>query len=61
MDIVEHNIEPEYDSTIFNEPVCVDYLYSFRDFGLAATCGAISPETDLEPNRILMEFRSNQR
>ena len=41
--------------------VCVDYLTSYRDFGSQVSCGYVVPGNDLEPNRMLMEFRSNQK
>jgi len=42
-------------------PVCLDYLVSYRDFGSQTSCGYRNPGNDLEPNRLLLEFRSNQR
>ena len=41
--------------------MCVDFLKSQRDFGTQTQCGARDPYADLEPNRMLLEFRSNQR
>ena len=46
---------------VFQNPVCVDYLKMFRDFGTETTCGFRSPYAELEPNRLFAEFRSNQR
>ena len=39
----------------------MDYLRSFRDFGSQVSCGYVVPGNDLEPNRMLLEFRSNQK
>ena len=60
-DVAQHNIEPPVNSTFFRDPVCLDYLRVSRDFGSERTCGLTSPTEGLEPNRILLEFRSNRR
>ena len=41
--------------------MCVDFLKTFREFGTQTTCDTLNPYTDLEPNRMFMEFRSNRR
>ena len=60
LDVAQHNIEPAVNSTFFRNPVCLDYLRVSRDFGSERTCGASSPMEGLEPNRVLLEFRSNR-
>ncbi len=61
LDIVEHNIEPTYNTNVFRNPVCVDYLRNFRDFGVEVSCGFQVSRNDLEPNRMQLEFRSNEK
>ena len=39
----------------------MDYLKSFRDFGSETSCDHLLPHSDLEPGRLIMEFRSNKR
>ncbi|KAL5457758.1 hypothetical protein EMCRGX_G035050 [Ephydatia muelleri] len=60
-DIPEHSLEPMIDSSIFAKPVCVDYLKLYRDFGTQVTCGFKEPIGDMEPNQLLVEFRSNSK
>ena len=60
-DIPEHSLEPMIDSSIFAKPVCVDYLKLYRDFGTQVTCGFKEPVGDMEPNQLLVEFRSNSK
>ena len=60
-DFPEHNIEQAVTSPFFINPVCIDYLKVSRDFGDFFSCGTNTPEEDLEPSRLLVEFRSNRR
>lgn len=60
-DIPEHIIEPKIYSSLFAKPVCVDYLKLYRDFGTQVTCGFLEPVGDMEPNELLVEFRSNTK
>ena len=58
-DFPEHNIEEAVSSPFFIDPICIDYLKVSRDFDDFITCGTDAPEGDLEPSRLLIEFRSN--
>ena len=60
-DFPEHDIEEAVSSPFFIDPVCLDYLKISRDFGDIFSCGTDVPEGDLEPSRLLVEFRSNRR
>ncbi len=60
-DFPEHDIEEAVSSPFFIDPVCIDYLKISRDFADFITCGANAPEGDLEPSKLLIEFRSNGR
>ena len=59
-DFPEHDIQQAVSSPYFVNPVCVDYLRVSRDFGNFISCGTEAPEGDLEPSRLLVEFRSNR-
>lgn len=58
-DITQHSIEPKISSSFFSKQVCVDYLKLYRGFGTQVTCGFQQPVSDMEPNELLVEFRSN--
>lgn len=60
LDVAEHEIETPARSPFFRNPICLDYLRISRDFGDQLTCGSVSPLEGLEPNRLLVEFRSNR-
>ena len=59
-DFPEHDIQQAVNSPYFVNPVCLDYLKVSRDFGNFISCGTEPPEGDLEPSRLLVEFRSNR-
>ena len=59
-DLPEHTIEESASSPFFVDPVCLDFLKLSRDFGDQVSCGINTPEGDLEPSRLLVEFRSNK-
>ena len=61
-DIPQHNLESPVVSPFFTNPLCLDFLRISRDFGDEVTCGPNAPPTnDLEPSRIIVQFRSNKR
>ena len=59
LDIVEHDLEPPANSPYFVNPVCLDFLRLTRDFNDQVFCGTMPPMDDLEPSKLLVEFRSN--
>ena len=59
-DIPEHQLQDPVVSPFFRDPICLDYLRISRDFGNQFTCGTLTPQGDLEPSRLLVEFRSNK-
>lgn len=59
-DFPEHELEEPVTSPFFVDPVCIDYLKISRDFADFFSCGTDTPEGDVEPSRLLVEFRSNR-
>lgn len=59
-DFPEHDLEAPVTSPFFVNPVCIDYLKISRDFADFFSCGTDTPEGDVEPSRLLVEFRSNR-
>lgn len=59
-DLPEHALEEPATSPFFINPVCLDFLKLSRDFGDQTSCGSSIPQGDLEPSRLLVEFRSNK-
>lgn len=59
-DIPEHSLEESVVSPFFSNSLCLDFLQMSRDFGDEVSCGTNIPRSDIEPSRILVEFRSNR-
>ncbi|XP_019850683.1 PREDICTED: uncharacterized protein LOC109581220 [Amphimedon queenslandica] len=59
-DVPEHSLEASVVSPFFSNSLCLDFLRMSRDFGEDVSCGNDIPRSDIEPSRILVEFRSNR-